>query len=40
MGRACSMHAGEKEYIQGFHGKVKKRDQYEDEDVGRWIILR
>jgi hypothetical protein len=25
MGRASSMHAGEKEYVQGFYGKVKKK---------------
>jgi hypothetical protein len=40
MGRACRTIGGEVECIEDIRGKGrKKRDHWEDQDIGGWTIL-
>jgi hypothetical protein len=40
MGRACSTNGGEEKCIQAIGGKARMKGNYEDQEVGGWIILR
>jgi hypothetical protein len=40
MGRACSTIGGEEKCIEDIGGKSRRKNHWEDQDVGVWIILK